>query len=169
MTVAYNTHCNSKRLNEMKKKSRGFPPGGGIFWFECHCGYRWEGSSQRSKDVAHRLHRKLCDTSLLANARCRPVWVQRETMTAVVDECVDKLKKELVSSEQSRRPQEARPTNQAADATPSTPSRTQTRALRRFDAEGGVSSRVLVCCEQLGIGQTPTPRIWNRDAPPSGH
>ena len=36
-------------------------------WFECGCGHRWEGASQRAKDLAYRLHRKHCNTGPLQN------------------------------------------------------------------------------------------------------
>ena len=36
-------------------------------WFECGCGYRWEGASQSAKNLAHRLHKKNCNTGELTN------------------------------------------------------------------------------------------------------
>ena len=36
-------------------------------WFECTCGYRWEGATQRAKTLAHRLHSKHCNTGQLNN------------------------------------------------------------------------------------------------------
>ena len=35
--------------------------GGGKDWFVCPCGFRWEGSTQRAKDLAWRLHGRRCD------------------------------------------------------------------------------------------------------------
>ena len=32
-------------------------------WFECRCGYRWEGASQPAKNLAFRLHAKRCETA----------------------------------------------------------------------------------------------------------
>ena len=41
--------------------------GAELHWFECGCGHRWQGSSQRAKDLAIRLHKKCCDTGTLSN------------------------------------------------------------------------------------------------------
>ena len=33
-------------------------------WFECGgCGYRWEGASEKAKNLAFRLHSKCCDAA----------------------------------------------------------------------------------------------------------
>ena len=62
------------------------------FWFECECGHRWEGSSQRAKTMAHRLHSKVCNTSQLSNLELRPVAAHKESKTSAIDACLDEIK-----------------------------------------------------------------------------
>ena len=67
--------------------------GGMVFWFECECGHRWEGSSQRAKSMAHRLHSKVCNnTSQLSNLELRPIAVHKESRTSAIDACLDNMK-----------------------------------------------------------------------------
>ena len=67
--------------------------GSEYFWFECGCGHRWEGASQRAKDLAHRLHRKHCNTGELQNNQFghRTLHVQSETN--FIDKSLATLKK----------------------------------------------------------------------------
>ena len=66
--------------------------GGMAFWFECGCGYRWEGGSQSAKTMAHRLHSKVCNTSQLSNLELRPIAVHKESTTSAIDACLEKMK-----------------------------------------------------------------------------
>ena len=64
---------------------------GMTFWFECGCGYRWEGGSQRDKSMAHRLHSKVCNTSQLTNSELRPIALHKESTVTAIDPCVKEM------------------------------------------------------------------------------
>ena len=65
---------------------------GMTFWFECECGHRWEGGSQRAKSMAHRLHSKVCNTSQLSNPELHPIALWKDSKAAAIDTCVDVMK-----------------------------------------------------------------------------
>ena len=67
-----------------------------VHWFECECGYRWEGMTQSAKTLAHRLHRKKCNTASLSNTALRSINVHKEGKTAAIDACVRDLKDGVV-------------------------------------------------------------------------
>ena len=63
-----------------------------VHWFECECGHRWEGHSQKAKSLAHRLHARVCNTSELSNTEYRPIAAWKESKAAVVEETLKALK-----------------------------------------------------------------------------
>ena len=76
----------------MPKGLKTFDLGPSVFWFECECGNRWEGNSQRAKTFAHRLHAKVCNTSPLRNTEFRPVSLHKESKTSAVDAVLSEMK-----------------------------------------------------------------------------
>ena len=69
--------------------------GGMYHWFLCPCGHRWDGASQRAKDLAWRLHKKKCEMAVddLTNSELRPIQLEREHRGQTADEYV-KMEKE---------------------------------------------------------------------------
>ena len=61
-------------------------------WFECGCGHRWEGSSQRAKDLAYRLHAKQCNTGKLSNKSFGHCNVSVQNGANFIDEKLESLK-----------------------------------------------------------------------------
>ena len=76
----------------MPKGLKTFDVGPSVFWFECECGDRWEGNSQRAKTFAHRLHTKVCNTSPLSNTEFRPVSLHKESKTSAIDAVLTEMK-----------------------------------------------------------------------------
>ena len=76
----------------MPKGLKTFDLGHSVFWFECECGHRWEGGSQRAKTFVHRLHAKVCNTSQLNNTELRPIALHKESQTSAVDAALRDLK-----------------------------------------------------------------------------
>ena len=69
---------------------------GGMYnWFLCPCGHRWDGASQRAKDLAWRLHKKKCEMAVddLTNSELRPIQLEREHRGQTAEEYV-KMEKE---------------------------------------------------------------------------
>ena len=72
--------------------SKTFESGDMVFWFECDCGHRWEGSSQRARSMAHRLHSRVCNTSQLSQLEMRPIAPHKQSKTSAIDACLDNMK-----------------------------------------------------------------------------
>lgn len=65
-------------------------------WFECGCGYRWEGASQPAKNLAFRLHGKRCEIASrckLSNQNFGHHAVECESKAAFIDKHISELKR----------------------------------------------------------------------------
>ena len=73
-------------ISTLTKQQRKMPKGvrsatvlfGGaneVHFFQCKCSYRWEGNTQTAKDLAFRLHKRMCPFASLppSNAMHEPV------------------------------------------------------------------------------------------------
>ena len=61
----------------MPKGTKTFDLGVQSHWFECACGHRWQGGTQRAKDLAFELHGKRCEYA-------RDVKLQNQESDSVV-------------------------------------------------------------------------------------
>jgi hypothetical protein len=71
-------------------------------WFLCPCGHRWDGASQRAKDLAWRLHKKKCEIAVddLINSELRPIKLERESPSQATKEYAET---ERVRGQRARR------------------------------------------------------------------
>ena len=67
--------------------------GGTYHWFVCPCGHRWDGQSQRAKDMAWRLHnKKKCEKAVgdMTNLELKPVELEHESSLQASEAYVEK-------------------------------------------------------------------------------
>ena len=61
LTCAVTLLTDAPRCGRMPKGMKTFDTGANTFWFVCPCSFRWEGNTQRAKNLAWRLHGKKCE------------------------------------------------------------------------------------------------------------
>jgi len=77
--------------------SKEMEVGGGLYWFQCTCGYRYMGSTQSAKTMAFRLHQKKCEMAKrdkLNNTEFDPIPGHKQK-SQVVDGIIESMEKSL--------------------------------------------------------------------------
>ena len=85
-------------LHDMPKGMKVRTTGVAVYWFECSCGYRWEGDTQSAKLTAHRLHSKKCASRPIYSLHTdqRPIALHKESKTAAIDARIKELQEGTV-------------------------------------------------------------------------
>ena len=79
----------------MPKGAHGVFRGGENHWFRCPCGHQWKGATQRSKDLAYRLHGRTCNAPAvhrpLRNVLYEgPDFLKLSGPSQVIEKCIEK-------------------------------------------------------------------------------
>ena len=86
-------------LFNMPKGTKVRTTGVAVYWYECSCGYRWEGNTESAKFTAQRLHSKKCTLRpiyTLSHTEQRPIALHKESKTAAIDARLKELQEGTV-------------------------------------------------------------------------